>query len=319
MSTTTAEATALEPRAHRTGQSQDIVAGILLASPAVLGLILFVGIPFVIALALSLFNAHLNSPVPAQFVGIKQYSRLFTDPDFRDPFLLSLLHNLTFAVVVVPLQTALALALAILLNRKLPGISFFRTFYFMPVVFPMALVAIIWRLILSRGSQGLLNALLSQLSFGHLGAQNWLGSPSTALGSVILLSIWQGVGFQMIIVLAGLQEIPHELYEASALDGATRWQQFRHVTLPGLRNTLVFVAMITSILAFRVFDQIYVLVRGGGLNPEASTTVMYQAVTTAFDEDNVGQGAAITVVFFVIVLTLTFLQRRLVRPDSEEA
>jgi multiple sugar transport system permease protein len=251
-------------------------------------------------------------------LGLEQYRRLFTDPDLSGPFLRALLNNLTFAVAVVPVQTALALGLAILLNRKLKAIGLFRSFFFMPVVFPMALVAVIWRLILARSDQGMLNSALHAVSFGNWGAFDWLGDSATAMASIIVLSIWQGVGFQMVILLAGLQQIPGELYEAAELDRASRWQQFRHVTLPGIRGTLVFVAMLTSVLSFRVFDQVYVLVKGGGLNEDAARTVMYQAVTTAFDQNNVGQASAITVVFFLIVVALTLIQRRVVRPDNED-
>ncbi|MCX4825762.1 sugar ABC transporter permease [Streptomyces sp. NBC_01142] len=290
-----------------------------MSAPALAGLVALVGVPFLYAVFLSFHHVRLGSPRPPSFVGLEQYRRLFTDPDLSGPFLRALFNNLTFAAVVVPLQTGLALALALLLNRKLKGIGFFRSVFFMPVVFPMALVAVIWRLILSRSDEGMLNAALSALTFGDWGAFDWLGSTATGMGSVIVLSVWQGVGFQMVIILAGLQGIPGELYEAARLDRAGRWQQFRHVTLPGIRNTLVFVAMLTLVLAFRVFDQVYVLIRGGGLDEDSARTVMYQAVTTAFDQNNIGMASAITVVFFVIVIALTMLQRRLVRPESEES
>lgn len=294
------------------------VHGLLMAAPAVAGLIAFVGIPFVYAVVLSFYNVRLNSPLQPTFFGLEQYRRLFTDPDLSGPFLRSLLNNLTFAVVVVPLQTGLALALAILLNRKLKAIGLFRSLFFLPVVFPMALVAVVWRLILARSDQGMLNSLLHAVSLGNWGAFDWLGDAATAMASVIVLSVWQGVGFQMVILLAGLQQIPGELYEAARLDRASRWQQFRHVTLPGIRGTLTFVALLTSVLSFRVFDQVYILIRGGGLDEDATRTVMYQAVTTAFDQNNVGQAAAITVVFFLIVVALTLIQRRVVRPDNED-
>lgn len=307
-------------KARRSGSgSREWVHGLLMTAPALGGLIAFVAVPFVYAVVLSFYNLRLGSPQPATFFGLENYRRLFTDPDLSGPFLRALFNNLTFALVVVPLQTGLALTIALLLNRKLKGIGVFRAFFFMPVVFPMALVAVVWRLILARSDQGMLNALLSHLTFGHWGAFDWLGSAATAMGSVIALSVWQGVGFQMVIILAGLQAIPTELYEAARMDRATRWQQFRHVTIPGLRNTLVFVAMLTSVLAFRVFDQVYILVRGGGLNEDASRTVMYQAVTTAFDNGNIGRASAITVIFFLIVTALTLVQRRIVRPESEEA
>jgi len=289
-----------------------------MSAPALGGLIAFVGVPFVYAVVLSFYNVRLGSPLPPRFFGIEQYRRIFTDPDMSGPFLRALLNNLTFAVVVVPLQTGLALALAILLNRKLKAIGLFRSLFFLPVVFPMALVAVIWRLILARSGDGLLNSALNAVSFGNWGAFDWLGDTATAMASIIVLSVWQGVGFQMVILLAGLQQIPGELYEAAQLDRASRWQQFRHVTLPGIRGTLVFVAMLTSVLSFRVFDQVYVLVKGGGLDEDATRTVMYQAVTTAFDQNNIGQASAITVIFFLIVVALTLIQRRAVRPGTED-
>ncbi|MBQ0987033.1 sugar ABC transporter permease [Streptomyces sp. F63] len=305
------------PGGRRSRRDRQGPHALLMSAPALAGLVLFVGVPFVYAVVLSFYNVRLGSPRPPQFFGLEHYRRLFTDPDVSGPFLRALLNNVTFAAVVVPLQTALALGLAVLLNRKLKAIGLFRSVFFLPVVFPMALVAVIWRLILARSDQGMLNTLLSYVTFGNWGAFDWLGSSATALASVIVLSVWQGVGFQMVILLAALQQIPGELYEAATLDRASRWQQFRNVTLPGVRNTLVFVALLTSVLSFRLFDQVYVLVRGGGLDEDAARTVMYQAVTTAFDQNNVGRASAITVVFFVIVVALTLLQRRLVRPESD--
>ncbi|MEH0424426.1 carbohydrate ABC transporter permease [Streptomyces sp. B21-083] len=296
----------------------DQVPGLAMSAPALIGLITFVGVPFGYAVVLSFYKVRLGSPRPPEFFGLEHYRRLFTDPDLSDQFLRSLLNNLVFAGAAVPLQTGIALALAVLLNRRLKGIGVFRSLFFLPVVFPMALVAVIWRLILSRADQGMLNTVLSYISFGHWTAYDWLGSAATAMASVVVLSVWQGVGFQMVILLAGLQQIPEELYEAARIDRAGRWQQFLHVTLPGIRGTLVFVALLTSVLAFRVFDQIYILIRGGGgLDENATRTVMYEAVTVAFDQGNIGMASAITVVFFVIVVALTLLQRRFVRAESE--
>ncbi|MDF3143445.1 MULTISPECIES: sugar ABC transporter permease [unclassified Streptomyces] len=306
-------------KSKRSGhRNRDWLHGLLMSAPALGGLIAFVGVPFVYAVVLSFYNVRLGSPLPPRFFGLEQYRRIFTDPDMSGPFLRALLNNLTFAVVVVPLQTGLALALAILLNRKLKAIGLFRSLFFLPVVFPMALVAVIWRLILARSGDGLLNSALDAVTFGNWGAFDWLGDGLTAMASIIVLSVWQGVGFQMVILLAGLQQIPGELYEAAQLDRASRWQQFRHVTLPGIRGTLVFVALLTSVFSFRVFDQVYVLVKGGGLDEDATRTVMYQAVTTAFDQNNIGQASAITVVFFLIVVALTLTQRRVVRAGNED-
>lgn len=287
--------------------------GLAMAAPAVTGLVIFVAIPFVVAIVLSFFNAQLNSPRAPNFVGFTQYSRILTDGEFWR----ALGNNLTFALVVIPVQTAIALGLALLINQGLRGISVYRGLFFLPVIFPMALVAVVWRLILSRSETGLLNSLVHWVTFGHVPAQDWLGNPRTAMASIILLSIWQGVGFQMLILLAGLQEIPQERYEAAQLDRANRWQQFRFVTVPGLRNTLIFVVLLTTILSFRVYDQVYILITTGGANKSATQTVLFQATTSVFDQNNLGRASAITVVFFAIVLAITLIQRRVLRQDSE--
>ena len=303
------------PQKRRAGLRRDDRAAWAMFLPAAAGLLLFVVVPFVMAGWLSLHNVRLDAPTPPSWMGLEQYRRILLDPDFRGEFYRGLLNNVLFAAVVVPVQTALALALALLLNRPLRGMPVFRTFFFMPVVFPMALVAVVWKVIYARGELGMLNAAIDTLSFGHLGPYDWLGEPGTALPAVIIMSIWQGAGLQMVIILAGLQGIPADLYEAASLDRAGRWLQFRHVTLPGLRNTLIFVVMVTTILAFRLFDQVYIMTQGGP--QQATTTVMYQAVTTAFDANNVGRASAITVLFFLIVLAITLVQRRVLREDRE--
>ncbi|WP_375389570.1 carbohydrate ABC transporter permease [uncultured Amnibacterium sp.] len=285
--------------------------------PALIGLIAFVAVPFLLAIVLSLYNVRIGQVRPPAFLGLTYYIRLVTDPVYSVPFLQSLLNNMVFAVVVIPVQTGLALLLAVLLNRKLRGVAIFRTFFFMPVVFPMALVAVVWRLILERSPDGLLNAGVHFITAGLVPAQDWLGQSSTALGSVILLSIWQGVGFQMIIILAALQEIPPDRYEAARIDRANAWQQFINITIPGIRNTLIFVIMLTTIYAFRVYDQVYILIKTAGANQSATQTVLYQATSAVFDQNNFGLASAITVVFFIIIVAITVVQRRILQQRGE--
>lgn len=281
-----------------------------MAAPALLGLLLFVALPFALAIVLSFTNLRLGSPLPLQFLGLEQYRRIWLDPSFRQ----ALLNNAVFAGVVVPLQTALALGLALLLNQPLRGMAVFRTLFFMPVVFPMSLVAVVWTIIYAPGPTGMMNAFLDFVTFGLWEPQDFLNDPVLALPALMVLSIWQGVGFQMVIVLAGLQSIPTTLYEAAAIDGSNAWNQFRYVTLPQLRNTLIFVMLVTSILAFRLFDQIQIMTKGGP--NDATTTVMYEAVKAAFDQQKMAKGAAMTVVFFIIVLAITITQRLLVKEDT---
>ncbi len=286
-----------------------ISAGTLFALPALTGLLIFVVIPFLLAIGLSLTNLRLGSPLPLEFVGLTQFLRLFEDGVFAR----ALVNNILFTVVVVPVQTILALGLALLLNQPLKGQTLFRTLFFLPVVFPLALVSVVWILIYAPGPDGMLNSFLHLFTLGHWQARDFLHDPWLALPAIMLTSIWQGTGFQMVILLAGLQSIPEELYEAARLDGAGRWQRFWHVTLPQLRNTLVFVMLVTTILAFRLFEQVQIMTRGGPNH--ATTTVMYEAVQAAFSRQQVAKGAAISVIFFLLVLLITFLQRHFARQE----
>ncbi|MCG7911812.1 MAG: sugar ABC transporter permease [Candidatus Thiodiazotropha taylori] len=282
-----------------------------MSTPALVGLLLFVAVPFLFAVALGFTNLRLGSPLPLEWIGFEQYRRIFSDSSF----VRALLNNLLFAAVVVPLQTVLALLLALMLNRRLYGTIWFRTLFFMPVVFPLSLVAVVWVLIFAPGPNGMMNAFLDLVSFGTWTPRDFLHDPYFAFPAIMLTSIWQGTGFQMVILLAGLKAIPAELYEAASIDGAGRWQQFWHVTLPQLRNTLIFVILVTTILAFRLFDQVQIMTQGGP--HDASTTVMFETVEAAFARQQVARGAAMTVVLFMVVLLITWLQRRVARQERE--
>lgn len=295
---------AQRPRRH---PADEQAAGMMMASPAVAALVLFVTLPFLLAVVFSFTNLRLGSPLPVQFVGLEQFRRILADGAFGQ----ALLNNALFAAVVVPVQTALALGAALLLNQRLWGIAFFRAGLFLPVVFPMALIAVVWELIYAPGPTGALNSLLETVSFGVWEARDFLRDPQLAMPSIMVLSVWQGMGFQMVILLAAMQAIPEQLYEAASLDGAGRFSRFAHITLPQLRNALVFVGMVTTILAFRLFDQVQILTHGG---PESrTTTVLYEAVTAAFTRQQIARASAMSVVFFLIVLALTLLWRRGIR------
>ncbi|MEM9215581.1 MAG: sugar ABC transporter permease [Cyanobacteria bacterium P01_F01_bin.150] len=288
----------------------DTTAALGMAAPGLLGLGLFVALPFALAVLLSFTNLRLGSPLPLEWIGLEQYRRILSDPTFFR----ALINNGVFALVIVPLQTALALGLALLLNRPLKGMAVFRTLFFMPVVFPMSLVSVVWMLMYAPSANGLINSLLSFITFGLWTPQDFLNDPVLALPAIILLSLWQGMGFQMVIILAGLQAIPTVLYEAAAIDGSNAWNRFRYVTLPQLRNTLIFVMLVTSILAFRLFDQVEIMTQGGP--NDATTTVMYEAVTVAFEQQKIAKGSAMTVVFFLIVLAIALLQRLFLKEES---
>ena len=299
------------PRPLKNWLDREGPAAWLLAAPALAGLLAFVALPFALALGLSFTDLRMGSPLPVEWEGLARYRAILTDPGF----LHALRNNAVFAAVVVPVQTGLALALAVLLDRPLGGMVVFRTLFFLPVVFPMSLVAVVWTLIYAPGPDGLMNAALDLLTLGAWQPVDFLHDPDWALPALMLLSIWQGVGFQMVILLAALQGVPRELHEAAEMDGAGPVRRFWHVTLPQLRNPLIFVALVTAILAFRLFDQVQIMTRGGPL--DATTTVMYEAVTAVFERQQVARGAAMTVVFFLLVLAVTVIQRLLVREERE--
>lgn len=227
----------------------------------------------------------------------------------RDPlFIRSLVNTFLFALLVLPLQCGAALGLAILVNQRLRGRIFFRTVYFAPVVTSMVVASIVWSFLLNT-DRGLVNELLRALVNDPGAGPDWLGDPRLALASIALMSAWQGAGFQMLVFLAGLQSIPPEQYEAATLMGANAWQRFVHVTLPGLRNTIVFVLVSTTLLAFGLFTQVDVMTLGGPL--DSTSTVVYHAVRKGFHEQDIGYGSTIALVFFMIVLGVSALQRML--------
>lgn len=280
----------------------------LFSTPAIVLLIVFLIIPFIWAIWMSFTNMRLipNPNVPTRFIGLQNYIRLFSD----EVFFRGLLNNFYFVIVVVPLQTAFALALAMLINQEIRGVNLFRTIYFSPVVTSMTVISIVWTLLYNPG-EGLINAFLQAISFGALGPYDWLKSTQLAFPAIMLMSIWQGVGFQMVIFLAGLQEIPTSLYEAAEVDGANAWQKFINITIPQLHNTLIFVMISTTILAFKLFDQVKVMTNGG---PQNSTmTTMLYAIQQGWAELRIGYASAITVIFFTIVLVISILQRFLIR------
>jgi len=286
-----------DKRSHTTALLMLLPAGVLTVT--------FLLIPIGLTFLLAFTNARLISPEPAKFIGVDNFVRLFEN----DTFWKSLFNTVLFAIVVVPVQSAIALGLAILINTKMRGVNFFRTVYFLPVVTSMVVVSMLWLFMYQQ--DGLINALLAKV--GIVGP-DWLGDPNTALFALIVMSIWQACGFHMVIWLSGLQTIPGELYEAAALDGASRWQQFVHVTWPGLRQTAIFILITITIAAFSLFTQVNIMTQGGPL--DSTSTVVFMAVRTGFQQQQTGYASAISLVFFVIVLAVSLVQRYLTR-DKE--
>ena len=285
-------------------KKKETIAAWSFCAVPLLFLLIFLITPFIIAFVISFSDQRLisNPNLPTQFIAFRNFLRLFNSSSFRQ----ALWNNIYFVLVVVPLQTFLALLLAVLVNQKLRFINLFRTIYFSPVVTTMVVVSIVWYVLYNPG-EGLINQFISFISFGKLGPYSWLNDTSLALPAIMLLSIWQGVGFQMVIYLAGLQGIPDELYEAGRVDGANSWQQFRHITIPQLRNTTIFVIISTTILAFKLFTQVWVMTRGGPQG--ASKTIIVLLYQEGFTMLRVGYASAIGVLFFLIVLGVSILQR----------
>ena len=285
-------------------------AGWAFVSPALLLIGVFFAIPVLGAFLLSFTDFDLYSIGDiggTRFVGLKNYHDLLANPLFW-----TALKNTTFFVVVGgPLSAAVSLAAAVLVNAKLVRLKpLFRSAFFAPWVTTLVAVAIVWRY-LYHPQYGLLNALLGHLGIGPI---DWLGNPHWAMPAIILLSVWKNFGYNMLVFLAGLQAIPEELYEAAALDGASAWHRFRHVTLPMLGPTFVFVGVVTMIASFQIFSEPYVMTQGGPL--KATETLVLYMYEEGFRWWRLGYSAAIAVVLFLLTLAGTLLQLRLRREPA---
>ena len=277
--------------------------------PALTLLGVFVVWPLLRALTWSFTNADLLAVDQAHAVGFENYSSLLGDARFRQAFA----NTALFAVLVVPLQTVIAFFLALWVDRPEPAWRWLRTVFFLPVVVSMPVLAVLWTMLYqpAQGAQmGLVNAALSLVG---LPPQAWLRDPTLALPALAAMSVWQGVGLQMMVFLAGLQAVPRELLDAARIDGAGPWQRVRHVILPALRNTMIFVVTVTTILAFRLFVQPYLMTRGG---PENRTLSLIQSIyeMTFLDQD-LGRACAAALLFLVGVAALTAVQRWLAREE----
>jgi multiple sugar transport system permease protein len=240
---------------------------------------------------------------PARFIGLANYGALLADPDFKA----AVLHTLLFILGYLPLVYLGGLGLALLVNQKLRGSSFFRSAYFLPVVTSWVVVALVWRWLLNPQT-GVVNAALDLVGIQGPG---WWTDPAWALPSIILASAWKDLGFVMVILLAGLQAIPEEYYEAAEVDGAGRWARFRNVTLPLLSASSFFVLVISLINSFQVFDQVWVMTGGGPAG--ASSVVVEQIVRNAFSYNKMGYASAMSWVLFAAILAVTVVQFRIQR------
>lgn len=280
-------------------------AGWLMVTPALAHTIVWIAIPVVATFVLSFTNYEVFSA--PEFIGLDNYVELWNDDVFRK----ATWNTVIYTFFTVPFSMAVAVVVAVLLNQKIRGRTAFRAAFFLPQVTATVAIAMVW-LWMYNPQYGLLNALMSFLG---LPTQAWLANPDWALWAVILVGIWQGIGMKMLIYLAALQNIDHNLYEAASIDGASNVRQFFSITLPMLKPATFFVFVVSIIGAFQVFDQVYVLTDGGPAN--ATTMMTYEVYRAAFQDFRMGLACAQSVVLFAFLLVLTMINRRLTGGDDQ--
>lgn len=280
-------------------------AGWLLVAPAALHIFVWITIPVVVSLWLSLTDYRVIRP--PRWIGLDNYREIWHDDVFRT----ALWNTAVYTFFTVPASMALAVVIAAMLNQQLALRTWYRTAFFLPHVTATVAVAMVW-IWMYQPNVGVFNALLQAIG---IDGPNWLSDPDWAMPSVIILGVWQGIGFKMLIYLAALQGISRQFYDAAAVDGAGRIRQFFHITLPLLKPATFFVLVIATIDAFQVFDQIYVMTRGGPVH--ATTTVTYEIYESAFQAFRLGLASAKAVVLFVMIFAVTIISRRLVGRDEE--
>ena len=276
-------------------------------APALVVIGVFFFVPVLAALAMSLtdFDIYaLASLANLRFVGLGNYARLLETPLFWQAFG----NTLYFVVIGVPLSVGTSLGLALLLHSPLVRFrGVFRTALFAPVVTTLVAVAVIWRYLFNT-QYGLINYALGELGIDRI---DWLGDPTWAMPAIIIFAVWKNFGYNMLILLAGLQAIPEELYEAARIDGATYWRRFRHVTLPMLAPVMAMVNVLTIAGYFQLFAEPYVMTQGGPL--QSTLSVLYFMYEEGFKWWNLGSASAVAFMLFLFILALTALQLRLAR------
>jgi multiple sugar transport system permease protein len=286
------------------------LAGWMFVAPALslIGLFFFVPVTAGLVLSITDFDIYaIASPATARFVGLGNFAAVLNDPVFW----IALRNTMFFVLVGGPLTVAISLAAAVLVNSKLARApAFFRSLYFVPVVTTLVAMAVVWRY-LYHPRYGLLNHVIGLVGLGPI---DWLGDPHLAMPAIVILSVWKKFGYNMLILLAGLRTIPDELYEAARLEGAGWWASFRHVTLPNLAPTFLFVSVMTMIEQFQLFAEPYVMTQGGPL--KSTTSIVLLMYEEGFRWWRMGHAAAIAFVLFAIMLVATMVQLRLQKEQA---
>lgn len=282
-------------------KKQDLITAIVLLGPAVIWLVWWIILPAIYALIISFTNYDLLRPAKTEFIFLENYLELFKDRTF----LKALKNTLFYAIGVVPLQVIIALFLALVSNEDIKAKGFFRVVYYLPGLTSGVAISSIFLFLFSKS--GVVNLFLSNFGIAPI---SWAASPKLALPLIIIMAIWAGTGFQMLVFLAGLQDISGEIYEAASIDGATRWQQFKNITLPLLKPKTFFVMATGFIGALQVFDMAYIISDGTG-GPDGSTmTAVLYLYTEAFKKDQMGYASAAAFILFGIILVLTLIQKK---------
>jgi multiple sugar transport system permease protein len=269
--------------------------------------VLFLVGPLIYDVVMSFFNTSLVLPGLGSFAGLANYRELFSDSRFWQ----AMWHTILFTLVSTPPLVLVPLFFAIVVNRISHGQWFFRLAFFMPYILPSATIALIWTWLYEPG-YGLVDGFFNLLG---LGAPGWVSSPSLALYSIVIVTVWWTIGFNFVLYLAGLQDIPRNLYEAAALDGASRWDQTRRITIPMLGRTTTLVVVLQVIASLKIFDQVY-LITAGGPNYATRTAIEY-IYDTGFTDERVGYASAASLVLFVVILVVSFIWLALVRKQEK--
>jgi ABC-type sugar transport system permease subunit len=280
----------------REKERKALISGLSFLSPSLIHLVIFVITPLIFAFYLSFHKWNILLP-EKPFVGLGNFREMLTDSQFWNA-----LKNTAIYSLHVPVGMMISLVLAVLLNQKIKGVNFLRTLYFLPSISSFVAIALVWTWIYDP-QFGLINFILSIFGIKSLG---WLTEPGTALISIMIMSIWMGIGYQMVIFLAGLQGIPDHLYEVAQIDGASRWVQFRRITLPLLTPTTFFVLVTSMIGSFQVFAPIWVMTQGGPMR--STDVVVYHIYQNAWEYLNIGYASAMSWVLFLIIVGITALQ-----------
>jgi multiple sugar transport system permease protein len=288
----------IKRRSLRQNKWDQGMAGYLFLLPALVALLVFLIGPILYAFYISFFHFSFLDPQNKKFAGLSNYIHLFSDPEF----LRALGNTSLYTIVVVPVQTAIALFLALIVNN-IRGKTFFRVAYYLPTVTSTVAVSVMFMFIFEP--DGILNKLLA--NFGIHGP-NYFNSPTFALPAIMTMAVWSSVGQFMIIYLAGLQDIPEEVYEAAELDGARGWNLLRYVTIPLLRRTTFLNVVMSMIGTFQVFDQVYVVSGGNGGPLNSTLSVVLDIFNKGFKTMQMGYASAMAFVLFGIILILTLLQ-----------